>query len=200
MTAALALAIAAYAFTMSITPGPNNTMLLASGVNFGFTRTLPPDIRGINLGFTAMLFAVGLGIGGIFTAIPVLHTVLKIVGAAYLLYLALRIATAKPGNTASGETSRPMTLIEAALFQWVNPKAWVISIGAAATDIPQQGYFWNLAIASLIVGIVNFPCITVWAGTGVLLRRFLDKPQNLRIFNISMAVLLVASLLPILRG
>lgn len=199
MTLAVALAIAAYAFTMSITPGPNNTMLLASGVNFGFRPTLP-HIWGINIGFTAMLFAVGLGIGGIFTAIPELHTVLKVVGAAYLLYLAFRIASAKPGNTAGGEKSRPMTLTEAALFQWVNPKAWVIAIGAAATYIPQEGYLWNLVIASLIVAIVNFPCITIWATAGVMLRRFLDDPRTLRIFNVSMAVLLVASLLPILRG
>lgn len=199
MTAAVAFAIAVYAFTMSITPGPNNTMLLASGVNFGLRPTIP-HIMGINLGFTAMLFAVGLGIGGIFTAVPVLHDVLKVAGAAYLLYLAWRIASAKPSSASGRDTSRPMTLVEAALFQWVNPKAWVISIGAAATYIPQDGYFWNLAIAALIVGLVNAPCITLWAGLGVVLRRFLDDPRKLRLFNILMAVLLVASLIPILRG
>jgi threonine/homoserine/homoserine lactone efflux protein len=199
MSPAVALAIAAYAFTMSITPGPNNTMLLASGVNFGFRPTLP-HIMGINLGFTAMLFAVGLGIGGIFTAFPVLHTVLKVGGSAYLLYLAWRIATAASSAATNGEASRPMTLLEAALFQWVNPKAWVISIGAAATYIPQEGYFWNLVIAALIVCLVNLPSIMVWAGAGVVLRRFLNDLQTLRIFNVCMALLLVASLVSILRG
>lgn len=199
MTLAVALAIAAYAFTMSITPGPNNTMLLASGVNFGLRLTMP-HIWGINLGFTAMLFAVGLGIGGIFAAVPALHVVLKVVGTIYLLYLAWRIATSQPGGASGNDKSRPMTLAEAALFQWVNPKAWVISIGAAATYIPQDGYFWNLAIAALIVALVNFPCITLWAGAGAMLRRFLSDARNLRFFNIGMAVLLVASLAPIIRG
>lgn len=199
MSPAVALAVAIYAFTMSITPGPNNTMLLASGVNFGLRPTIP-HIAGITLGFTAMLFAVGLGLGGLFAAVPLLHAVLKLVGTAYLLYLAWRIAMADPSKSSDSSKDRPLTFFQAALFQWVNPKAWVIAIGAAATYIPQQDYMWNLVIASLIVCMVMTPCITAWAGAGVVLRRFLNEPSTLRIFSFAMAVLLVASLYPVLMG
>ena len=194
------MAIAVYAFTMSITPGPNNTMLLASGANYGLRRTVP-HIMGINLGFSAMLLAVGLGIGGLFEVFPVLHTALKFAGSLYILVLAWKIASATPAPVdASGSTGKPMSFLSAALFQWINPKAWMISIGAAAAYIPAQGYFLNLAVATVVVIIVNLPCIVLWAGAGVVLRRFMNTPATMRAFNVAMALLLVASLYPILKA
>ena len=196
MTLDLILAFAAYAFVTSITPGPNNTMLLASGANFGFRATLPHMV-GIALGFGLMVLAVGLGVGALFQALPVLHTILRYVGAGYLLFLAWKIATAGPPGSGAGQ-GRPMTFLQAAAFQWVNVKAWIMAIGAVATYTPADGYFANLAIVTLVFTLVNLPCIAAWVGIGTALRGFLADPTRLRIFNVAMACLLVASLYPVL--
>lgn len=196
MTLDLLLAFAAYAFVTSITPGPNNTMLLVSGANFGFWPTIP-HILGVNLGFSAMVLAVGLGIGGVFTAFPILHDILRYGGALYLLYLAWQIACSG-GMNSEGGRGKPMTFIQAAAFQWINPKAWIMAIGAVATYTPQNGYFFNILVVTLIFMLVNGPCIVAWAGFGTLLKGFLDNSTFLRVFNVAMALLLVASLYPIL--
>lgn len=196
VTLDLILAFAAYAFVTSITPGPNNTMLLSSGATFGFGPTVP-HILGVNLGFSVMVLAVGLGAGGAFVAVPVLHEALRYIGAAYLLYLALRIARSGGVNGANGRAA-PMTFLQAAAFQWVNPKTWIMAIGAITAYTPENGYFLNMLVVTALFTLVNGPCVAAWAGFGTLLKRVLDRPALLRAFNVAMALLLVASLYPIL--
>lgn len=197
MTIELFLAVALYGLVTSITPGPNNTMLLASGLNYGFNRTWP-HIWGINLGFTVMVFAVGLGLGAIFVAYPVLHTILKIVGTLYLLYLAWRIANSGAMDREIGQ-GKPLTFLEAAAFQWVNPKAWVMAIGAISAYMPPDQVLIGAFAVALIFGLVNLPSIVIWASFGALLRNILTEPRAVRIFNWAMAALLVASLVPTIR-
>jgi threonine/homoserine/homoserine lactone efflux protein len=198
MTAELMLAFAGFAFVGSITPGPNNAMLLASGLNYGFRRTVP-HIAGISLGCVAMLVLVGLGLGAVFEAVPVLYTTLRYAGAAYLLWLAWNIARSGPMayRPASG---RPMTFWQAAVFQWVNPKAWILVVGAVSTYAPRGGFELNVAVLAVLLGLVNAPSISVWAGFGTMLRPLLTDPRRVRMFNVVMAALLVLSLLPILEG
>ena len=187
--------LAMFALVSSITPGPNNVMLASSGLNFGFRRSVP-HLLGVNLGFTLMIFLVGIGLGSVFQQMPQLYTVLKYVGAAYLLYLAWKIANS--GAMEDGEVrGKPFTFLQAAAFQWVNPKAWVMAVGVVATYTPQNSFFANLVIATLVCGIVNLPSIGIWVTFGTALRRVLHRPWAIRAFNISMALLLVASLYPV---
>jgi threonine/homoserine/homoserine lactone efflux protein len=197
MTMEIFFALAAFAFVSSITPGPNNLMLMASGVNFGFVRTIP-HMLGVGIGFTVMILLVGAGLVQVFEAFPVAHTGLKVVSVAYLLYLAWKIATAAPPDSAKAKTSaKPMTFIQAALFQWVNPKAWTMALTAVtAYTIPSDPVLGLLLVAG-VFGAINLPCVSSWTLLGAQLRRFLSNPRNLRIFNVTMAVLLVASLWPI---
>ncbi len=194
----LLLAFALFAFVTSVTPGPNNMMLLASGVNFGFNRTVP-HILGISCGFFSLVLAVGLGLGAAFKAYPLLYTILRYAGAMYLLYLAWKIATSGPASDASGQEGKPQTFMQAALFQWVNPKAWVMAVGAISTYTPLQGYFTNVFIISAVFALINAPSVCVWAGFGSLLRNALRDPFWLRVFNGVMAALLVVSLYPMLK-
>lgn len=193
MTLELLLAFAGFAFVSSVTPGPNNTMLLASGVNYGFRRTVP-HIAGISLGCVAMLILVGLGPGQVFTAVPQLYLVLRYAGAAYLLWLAWKIANAGP-MTDQKAVSQPMTFWQAAAFQWVNPKAWILVIGAVSTYAPRDGFGLNVA---MLLGLVNAPTICIWAGFGTAVRPLLTHPGRARMFNVTMALLLILSLLPML--
>ncbi|MDH2053429.1 LysE family translocator [Achromobacter marplatensis] len=187
--------LALFALVSSITPGPNNVMLASSGLNFGFRRSMP-HLLGVNLGFTLMIFLVGIGLGSVFQQVPELYTLLKYAGAAYLLYLAWKIANS--GGMEDGDArGKPFTFLQAAAFQWVNPKAWVMAVGVVATYTPQNGFFANLVIATLVCGIVNLPSIGVWVTFGTALRRVLHKPWAVRAFNVSMALLLVASLYPV---
>lgn len=195
MTPDLLLAFVLFAFATAGTPGPNNMMLLASGANFGFRRTIL-HILGISAGLGVMVVAMGWGLSGVFRAFPLLHEILKWVGAAYMLWLAWKIATAKGVNdkTAAG---RPMTFLQAAGFQWLNPKAWAMAIGAATTYTPEgSGSLTVLLLAGTFM-LVGVPCSAAWAGFGQAMRRFLDKPAVLRTFNVTMAALLVASLYPL---
>ncbi|WP_122440034.1 LysE family translocator [Pseudomonas viridiflava] len=192
----LLLAFALFAFVTSVTPGPNNMMLLASGVNFGFGRTLP-HMLGISIGFFVLVLAVGFGLGSVFKAWPVLYTLLRYAGAAYLLYLAWKIATSGPASDSSESRGEPMSFMGAALFQWVNPKAWIMAIGAISTYTPMQGYLTNVVIISGVFALINLPSVGIWAGFGSLLRNVLRDPVGLRIFNGVMAALLVASLYPL---
>lgn len=198
LTADMLFAFILFAFVSSITPGPNNTMLLASGVNFGFNRTIP-HMLGISCGFTLMVLAVGLGLGAVFKAYPLLYTALRYVGAAYLLYLAYKIATSGPASNNGEGRGKPMSYLNAAAFQWVNPKAWVMAVGAITTYTPINGYFTNVAVIALVFGIVNLPSVSLWAGFGSLLRNVLRDPLWLRVFNGVMAALLVLSLYPLLK-
>lgn len=184
-----------FALVTSITPGPNNTMLLASGVNFGFRRTLPHMV-GISTGVAIMMVAVGFGLGEAFAQLPVLYTVLEVASIAYLLYLAWKIATSGQVNANQGK-SRPMSFVEAALFQLVNPKAWMMVLTAATTVQLSASYGTNAIGMALVFILVGFPCIGVWAAFGQGMRGFLSNPRRLRMFNMTMAILLVASLYPL---
>lgn len=190
------LAFVSFAFVSSITPGPNNAMLLASGVNYGFRRTVP-HIAGISLGCVAMLILVGFGLGEVFAAVPLIYGVLRYAGAAYLLWLAWNIAQAGP-MTVRGAGGQPMTFWQAAAFQWVNPKAWIMVVGAVTTYAPRDAFAQNVAVLAVLLGLVNLPSICVWAGCGTVLRPFLSHPGRVRAFNGAMALLLVLSLLPVL--
>ncbi len=194
MTPDRILAFVLFAVAASITPGPNNALLMASGANFGLRRTIP-HMTGVVLGFGFMMVCVGLGLGGLFEAFPVLHQILWAVGTLYLLYLAWKIASSS-GIGLSGGKPHPMTFLQAVAFQWVNPKAWTGAVGAVATYAPHEHFAAGLALLSLIMLCVNIPVVLLWTGAGAGMRRFLDRPRALRVFNITMAVLLVASLIP----
>ncbi|WP_375739597.1 LysE family translocator [Pseudomonas boanensis] len=198
MSLELLLAFTLFAFVTSVTPGPNNMMLLASGVNFGVRRSVP-HMLGISLGFMVLVMAVGLGLAQVFEQIPVLYTTLRYAGAAYLLYLAWKIAgSGAPDSNSSERQPRPFTFLQAAAFQWVNPKAWVMAIGAITTYTPQEDFVTNVLLIAGLFALINCPSVGLWTVAGSLLRRWLDEPRILRLFNIGMALLLVASLYPIL--
>jgi threonine/homoserine/homoserine lactone efflux protein len=195
LTPELLAALALFAFVSSITPGPNNTMLMASGANFGFRASIPHMI-GVSGGFLLLVVAVGLGLGGLFAAYPELHDILAIAGGLYLLWLAWKIATTS--GLGIGEAgARPQTFLQAAAFQWVNPKAWAMALGAVTAYAPRDGYVTNILVVSVIFTAINLPCVASWTGFGVGLRRFLDRPAVLRAFNLGMALLLVLSLVPV---
>ncbi|GAA4488658.1 LysE family translocator [Gluconacetobacter asukensis] len=189
--------LAVFALVALITPGPNNTMLAASGLNHGFRRTVP-HMLGVSVGFVIMIALVGVGLGSIFDRLPLLYVMLKYVSALYLLWLAWKIATSDT-STASISSARPIGFLQAAGFQWVNPKAWVMAIGIVSAYTPRQDYLFNLLVACLICGAINLPTVSLWAGFGASMRRWLTRPAILRSFNVGMALLLVASLYPLLQ-
>ncbi len=196
MTFDLVIALLGFAFVTSVTPGPNNMMLLASGVNFGFRRTVP-HMLGISAGHSLMVFLVGLGIAGLFRAFPLSVTMLKVASVGYMLWLAWKIARAgAPGEGAA--RARPMTFLQAAAFQWVNPKAWAMALGAVTAYVATPSATAYLAVAATFAA-VNLPSVSLWAAAGQGLRRWLDAPARLRAFNWTMAALLVVSLYPVLR-
>lgn len=188
-------AFAGFALVSSITPGPNNTMVLASGVNFGFARTVP-HVLGISIGFALMVVLVGLGLGSLFHAFPWTWQVLRVVATVYLVWLAWKLATS--GGVQDQKVGRPMGFLAAAAFQWVNPKAWVMAVGACSTYVLHGNLWLNVLLLAGIFGVVNLPSVAMWALCGSALRRWLARPRVLRAFNIGMAVLLLASLWPIL--
>ena len=196
MTYDLLLGLALFSFVSSITPGPNNLMLMASGVNFGFRRTLP-HMLGVGIGFTVMVLLVGVGLMQVFDAFPVSYDILRVASVAYLLYLAWRIATAAPGDGGGESAGKPFTFIQAALFQWVNPKAWTMALTALSVYAPSQGVAAVVLVAA-VFGLVNLPCITAWTLLGLQLQRLLTSQRRLVAFNLSMALLLVLSLYPVL--
>ncbi len=198
MSQDLILSLITFALVTAMTPGPNNTMLLTSGVNFGFNRTRP-HLLGVTIGFTIMILAVGFGIGRIFTAFPPLYSALRIVSVAYLLWLAWRIATAGTSNPIIGDKAKPMTFLEAALFQWVNPKGWMVALSVAANYVSPQDPWADVAVLSAVFLVVSAISTTSWALFGTSLRPFLQDPKSVRIFNVAMAIALVASLWPIVR-
>ncbi|TGU93742.1 LysE family translocator [Mesorhizobium sp. M00.F.Ca.ET.151.01.1.1] len=192
------LALLVYALVTSITPGPNNLMLLASGVNFGIARTVP-HMLGISIGFLVLLLAVGFGLGAVLTAFPALHAGLRIAGAVYLLYLAWKIAMSRSLSGKGDTNARPMRFVDAAAFQWVNPKAWVMAITAMAVYTNPERPFLSVILIGVAFTVVNFPSVSVWAGFGTALRGFLSDPVRLKWFNIAMGLLLAATLWPMLR-
>lgn len=193
-------AFCVFAFVSSITPGPNNTMMLASGVNFGFARSLP-HMTGITTGFCFMVLLMGMGLGTVFKSCPLLYTLMRYAGGAYMLYLAWKISRRKPmpESVTPGTTQvRPMGFLAAAAFQWVNPKAWVMALGAITTYLPSQHSLWQLLALVGVMGVINMPSTGSWALFGSKMRRYLQQPNFLRVFNSLAALALVASLYPLL--
>lgn len=188
-------ALAGFAFVTSITPGPNNLMLMASGANYGFRRTIP-HMLGIGIGFTVMVILVGLGLMQIFDALPAAYVILKYAGMAYLLWLAWKIATAKMPDTRTVQ-GRPMTFIKAALFQWVNPKAWQMALTAITLYAPDRTLL-SIVLVGGIFGMINLPSVSTWTVLGQQLRRILSSRRRLVVFNWTMALLLVATLVPVM--
>ncbi|MCU4652861.1 LysE family translocator [Roseibacterium sp. SDUM158016] len=193
MTIDILAALLLFAFASSVTPGPNNIMLLASGANFGLRRTVP-HMLGISVGHAVMVALVGLGLIGVFAALPWLRTALMVACAGYLLWLAWRIANAAPPREGQA-AGRPFTFLQAAGFQWVNPKAWYMAI-YAQTNYNTGQEAWDAVAVALAFAAVNLPSVTVWAWGGTQIRRWLEAPGRLRAFNVTMALLLVASLWP----
>ncbi|WP_022951692.1 LysE family translocator [Leucothrix mucor] len=184
----LILAVTLFAFVTSVTPGPNNIMLTASGANFGFKRTLP-HIAGIITGMGLLNVSVGLGLGALFTQFPVLQQVLRIVGSAYLLWLAYKLLSFSAISDKKAE-GKPFSLVQAAAFQYINPKAWIMVISANASfSLMGDGYWWSVLMITTIYAVVGTPSIMVWAGFGQYMRQFLGQQNVLRLFNITMAVL-----------
>ncbi len=186
------LPILLFGLAATVTPGPNNIMLTASGSAFGFRLTMP-HILGITVGFPLMCFAVGLGLGEIFTRYPQVHLALKYFGAAYLLYLAWRIA--QSGRPDSGEAGRrPLTFFEAAGFQWINPKAWMIALSAIPAFTTIGGnYYAELLLMVAIFAIIALPSCVVWCLFGVGIRKLIRSPEMARIVNLGLAALVAAS-------
>jgi threonine/homoserine/homoserine lactone efflux protein len=189
------VAMFVFAAVTAFTPGPNNIMVTASGVNFGFARTIP-HLAGILIGFQVMLVACGAGLGALFTAYAPLQYALKIVGAAYMLWLAWKVANARPADDEPDSSARPLTFLQAAAFQWVNPKAWVIAISAIAIYVRPSHWLVDFAILLAVFGLFTVLSTATWTGFGVALRGLLRNPRHARIFNLVMAVLLVASIAP----
>ena len=195
MTYDLLVALISFALVTSITPGPNNLMLMASGANFGFRRTVP-HLLGVNLGHALMVFLVGLGIAGLFQAVPPAKIVLKVVSVAYMLWLAWKIAhSSAPGEGRA--RARPMTFLQAAAFQWVNPKAWAMALGAVTAYA--TGGLASVFTVCVVFACVNLPSVSIWALAGQQMRNWLTDQRRLTLFNWTMAGLLVLSLWPVLE-
>ncbi|MEO3864239.1 LysE family translocator [Rheinheimera fenheensis] len=185
-----------FAFATSITPGPNNIMIMSSGLNYGVQKSLA-HLAGIQLGFLLMLLAVGLG-AGLLLQQPLWHQLIKVIGSAYLLYLAWKIAAAEPEQIETG-SSKPLSFTQAVLFQWVNAKAWVMITGAIAAFTSLQGVYWQqLGLIALVFLLVGLPCTGSWLLFGAALKRLLTVPQQRRWFNRAMGTLLAVSVLPAL--
>lgn len=194
------LGLIGFAFVMAISPGPGNFLLLASGVNFGFPRSLPL-ILGIGLGFLTMVFFVGLGLGQVLQNAPILYTILKFASAGYVFWLAWKIARSRSMGSADGdELEKPISFVQGALLQLVNPKAWAVALIVTVAYTDPEGYFASLILVIGIFALVIFPSISVWAASGVILRRILGDGRRIAIFNILMALLLVGSMMPVLFG
>jgi threonine/homoserine/homoserine lactone efflux protein len=197
MTTELLLAFILFAFVTSVTPGPNNMMLLASGINFGLRRSLP-HLLGISLGMMLMVSAIGFGLGELLKIYPPLYNLLRYGGAAYLLYLSWKIANAGAPQPNGQTSGKPMSFIQAAAFQWINPKAWIMAIAAISTYVPAHPLATQILLIAGLFALINYPTCSLWVLAGSLLRRALQKPLWLRRFNYLMAGLLVLSLYPIL--
>jgi threonine/homoserine/homoserine lactone efflux protein len=189
-------ALIVFAIATLFTPGPNNVMLMTSGVNFGFRRTWPHTL-GVTLGFSLMVLVVGLGLGAVFSTYPTLYAIVKYAGAAYLLYLAWLIATSDKVKESGEKRGRPLTFLEAAAFQWINPKGWVMVVGAVTTYAAITDFPFNMIAMAIVFGLFGLASSVTWVLFGTGLRQFLTNPRAVRIFNIVMAILLVASLIPV---
>lgn len=197
MSVEIMTALLAFAAVSTVTPGPNNLMLLASGANFGYWRTLP-HMFGIALGMVFMVLTLGAGVVGIFEQVAWSYELLKVLCVLYMLYLASKIARAGQLAKDTKARAKPFSFWQAALFQWVNPKAWSMALTAITLYSPERN-LQNVALVALAFGFVNLPSVSVWVLMGTKLQRWLSNAKRLRYFNWGMASLLVASLYPVLK-
>jgi len=194
------LALAGFALVMSISPGPSNVMLLASGMNFGFVRSLPL-LFGVTCGFLSMVLVVGLGLGEILAMSPAAYLALKVLSAAYVLWLAVKIArSGASGGAEDTSMARPIGFIEAALFQLVNPKAWTVALIVTVSYTDPSRYLASLMLLIAVFAVVNVPSIGLWSLSGQVLKRVLGEGKYVVPFNVAMAILLVASMVPVFTG
>jgi len=188
-------ALVAFAAAMAFTPGPNNIMVTASGVNFGFARTIP-HILGITFGFFVLVSVCAAGLGAAFAAYPPLQVALKVAGALYLLWLAWKIATSAPASDDEPQVAEPISFWQAALFQWLNPKALVAALSGVALYVRPAHWVADFTVLQIVYTAATILAVATWTGFGVALRRVLADPKHARIFNFAMALLLVASIVP----
>ncbi len=191
-------ALMVFAFVSSITPGPNNLMLMASGANYGFQRTIP-HMLGIGIGFVLMVILVGLGLIQLFDVIPQSYKLLKFCSVAYLIYLAYKIASAGAPMATKVSQQKPFSFLQAALFQWVNPKAWTMALTAISVYSPSRSGE-TIVLVALVFGVINLPSVSVWTVLGQQFRVLLTTGARLRAFNYTMAGLLLGSLYPVVMS
>jgi threonine/homoserine/homoserine lactone efflux protein len=195
MSLDVVLALALFTFATAFTPGPNNIMVTASGVNFGFVRTIP-HMAGITIGFLVLIVACAAGLGLVFTAVPALQLALKVIGSLYMLWLAWKVANARPAINQDDDLARPLTFLQGAAFQWVNPKAVVIALSAISLYVRPDHRIADILMVLLLFGFFTAFTVITWTGFGVALRGVLQDSRRARVFNIIMALLLVASIVP----
>ncbi len=190
------LALYLFCISTTITPGPNNFMIMMSTLTFGIKKSLP-HFFGICLGFTLMVLCIGFGLSSLFTDYPEIHWVIKILGAAYMLFLAVKIMSSS-SHTSGKKTAKPLTFFQAALFQWVNPKAWMMSVGVIATYTSTQMQM-SMTTQVLIIAIIyltsTLPCTGTWLIGGHFFKKMLKNNQQVRIFNLVLGCLLIASII-----
>ncbi len=191
------MALVGFTIAMVGTPGPNNLMLIASGANFGFRRTIP-HILGISIGCQILIVAIALGLGQLFSVYPQAVIALKIMGCAFLLYLALLLVRPRPKIQQQRAAANPLTFWQAALFQWVNPKAWMMFVTAVATYGNPLNFWFSIFVVAMAFLIVGAPLICAWAYGGAALKYWLQQGRRLQNFNRVMAVTLLLSLYPLL--
>jgi threonine/homoserine/homoserine lactone efflux protein len=197
MTFDLFIALAIFAAIAAYTPGPNNTLLMACGVNYGFRASLPM-IAGVGIGFPFQILCVGLGLGKLFDLYPTLLIALKYAGAAYMLWLAWKIVTSKPSSDSSMNAAKPLTFLQGCAFQWVNPKAWIMGITALSAYTVAAHFSVGLASVIGVFVFMGFTSAATWALFGVALKNVMNDPRYFRMINLGLAGLLVASLVPML--
>mgnify|MGYP000296400575 CR=1 FL=1 len=196
MSSDLIIALSTFALVSSITPGPNNLMLMSSGATFGFKRTIPMML-GVAAGFIFMLIMVGIGLVQLFDSYPLTYQILKVFSISYIFYLAFKIATSLAPEDRSNKHAKPFSFLQAALFQWVNPKAWTMALTAMSIYSPTRDLD-AILLVTIVFGLVNIPCASVWIILGQKLRRLLKNDSHLRLFNLAMAALLIMSVYPVL--
>ncbi|WP_033792567.1 LysE family translocator [Pantoea septica] len=200
MELSLFFSMLGFLWVAAITPGPNNMLLTASGANFGFCRTLPLMI-GIMIGMQLMLLMVAFGVGGLILLYPALHLILKIAGSLYLLWLAWKIATAAYEELETGDAPpKPMPFWQGGLLQLINPKAWLMALGAIASfSLAGSAYLHSVAAISFGMFLVNLVAGIIWIGFGAMIGRILRSRRAWTIFNLTMGLLTAACVLLIWR-
>lgn len=198
MTFEMVVALIGFAFATSISPGPSNLLVLASGANFGFARTLPL-VLGVSSGFLAMVFLVGTILGPVLARLPELYVVMRLVCGIYVAWLAVRIAGSRSiGSVGDTAAASPMGFLQGALLQLVNPKAWTVALIVTVSYTEPERFLASLVVLIALFAVVNFPSIAVWAVSGAALRRVLNHGRRIVLFNVGLAMLLVGSMIPAL--